>query len=103
MDKLRGLGYEARSEWSFDTVSRAYYSIRKYIDALITSDPMLLASESGGTDFIKKLKTGGASNRPIAKFMQRVEMDAHKLDGLFCVSIQKLMAGLKIKWFIGYG
>ncbi|WP_082716579.1 MULTISPECIES: hypothetical protein [Burkholderia] len=87
INQLRDLGYEARGEWPFNTSSRGYYSIRRHIERVLAADPRALAAKTGGPDMVAKLKTGDGSNRPVLKFMQRVEMDAHKLDGRFCVSI----------------
>ncbi|ARP86653.1 hypothetical protein [Bordetella genomosp. 9] len=97
LDQLRGLGYEARGEWPFNTVSRGYYSIRRYIDRVLNEDPRALAGVTGGPDLVTKLKTGDGADRPVLKFMQRVEMDAHKLDGRFCVSIADEAGGYKEK------
>lgn len=44
---------------------------------------------------MRKLKTGDGSDRPVTKFLQRVEMDAHKLDGRFCVSMPEVGGGTK--------
>lgn len=87
LDELRSLGYEQRGEWPFNTSSTAYYSVRRYIDKILASDVKALANNAGGENLVRKLKTGDGSNRPVMRFMQRIEMDAHKLDGRFCVSI----------------
>jgi hypothetical protein len=87
LDQLRQLGYEARGEWPFNTKSLGYYSVRRYIDTVLDANPRALAESVGGLDLVKKLKTGDGINRPVTRFMQRVEMDAHKLDGRFCISI----------------
>ncbi|WP_254067839.1 hypothetical protein [Burkholderia sp. L27(2015)] len=87
INQLRDLGYEARGEWPFNTSSRGYYSVRRHIETVLAANPRALASVTGGPDLVAKLKTGDGSNRPVLKFMQRVEMDAHKLDGRFCVSL----------------
>ncbi|MDO8651396.1 MAG: hypothetical protein Q7R66_04330 [Undibacterium sp.] len=97
LDQLRALGYEARQEWPFNTSSKAYYSICRYIDNLLAKNPKALAMSVGGPELVNKLKTGDGTNRPVLRFMQRVEMDAHKLDGRFCVSIPLLDGGSKEK------
>lgn len=89
IDKLRGLGYEARQEWPFTTISQGYFSIRSYVDSVLDTSPKALANAVGGPDLVSKLKTGDGADRPVTRFMQRVEMDAHKLDGLFCVSLPR--------------
>lgn len=90
LDQLRELGYEARGEWPFGTQTLGYSSIKKYVTLILSSDPKLLASSIGGPDLVRKLKTGDGGNRPIQYFMQRVEMDAHKLDGRFCVVLPNI-------------
>ncbi|MBW0446150.1 hypothetical protein JNC06_03990 [Paraburkholderia phenoliruptrix] len=97
LDQLRSLGYEARGEWPFNTSSRGYVSICHYVDSVLAADPTALAETAGGPDVVKKLKTGDGSRRPVLKFMQRVEMDAHKLDGRFCVSLPLLDGGFQEK------
>jgi len=87
LNQLSARGYEANGEWPFNTDSRGYYSIRRYTITLLNTHPAELAEMSGGPERVRKLKTGDGSNRPVHRFMQRVEMDAHKLDGIFCVSI----------------
>jgi hypothetical protein len=90
LDRARGLGYEGSGEWPFGTDSKGYYSVRRYSLKVLSSDPKALAGVAGGPELIRKLKAGDGSNRPVSRFMQRVEMDAHKLDGRFCVSIPKI-------------
>jgi hypothetical protein len=97
LDRLRALAYESRQEWPFNTDSQAYYTVCRYVNKLLLQNPKSLAMASGGPDLVKKLKTGDGTNRPVLKFMQRVEMDAHKLDGRFCISIPLLDGGQKEK------
>lgn len=97
LDELRRLGCEERGEWPFNTASLGYYSVCRYVDCVLATDPKALAAATGGPDLVKKLKTGDGTKRPVAQFMQRVEMDAHKLDGRFCVSIPLLGGGYQEK------
>ena len=97
LDKLRGLGYEQRNEWPFNTSSFGYVSIGRYVDRVLSAKPRMLAAASGGPDLVSKLKTGDGTGRPVLKFMQRVEMDAHKLDGRFCVSLPLMGGGFQEK------
>ncbi|MFP4889689.1 hypothetical protein [Paraburkholderia sp. EG304] len=97
LDELRKLGYEARGEWPFNTESLAYYSVRRYVAEILQASPKALANAEGGQDLVKKLRTGDGTNRPVTRFMQRVEMDAHKIDGRFCVSIPLLAGGFREK------
>ncbi|WP_237666137.1 hypothetical protein [Burkholderia sp. KCJ3K979] len=97
LDQLRVLGYEVRNEWPFNTASLGYVSICRYIDGVLAADPRALAAVTGGPDRVSKLKTGDGTGRPVLKFMQRVEMDAHKLDGRFCVSLPLPGGGFRDK------
>ena len=97
IEQLRGLGYEARQEWPFNTESRGYYSVCRYVNKIMAANPRALADSVGGPDLVRKLKTGDGTSRPVSKFMQRVEMDAHKLDGRFCVSIPQVGGGFQEK------
>ncbi|MHA6884515.1 hypothetical protein [Ralstonia pseudosolanacearum] len=97
LDQLRPLGYEVRNEWPFNTFSLGYFSICRYIDSVLAADPRSLAEITGGPDLAAKLKTGDGTRRPVLKFMQRVEMDAHKLDGRFCVSFPLMDGGFREK------
>ncbi|SAJ97392.1 integrase catalytic region [Burkholderia multivorans] len=93
LDELRALGYEIRDEWPFNTVSQGYYSIRRYVEKILLTSPKAMAHEAGGPDMVKKLTTGDGTNRPVSRFMQRVEMDAHKIDGRFCVLLPQIGGG----------
>jgi hypothetical protein len=98
LDQLRGLGYEQRNEWPFSTATLGYVSIGRYIDSVLSANPRALAATSGGPDLVSRLKTGDGTGRPVLKFMQRVEMDAHKLDGRrFCVSLPLMGGGFREK------
>ena len=103
LDELRGLGYEARGDWPFNTSTRAYFTICRFVQQVLSSDPKSLALSTGGPELLRKLKAGDGSNRPILKFMQRVEMDAHKLDGRFCVSLPLAGGGFTEKGTAGHG
>jgi len=93
LDELRRRGFEQRGEWPFNTASTAYYSVRRYVKKILASNPRALAERAGGPDLVRKMKAGDGSDRPALKFMDRVEMDAHKLDGRFCVSIPQIGGG----------
>jgi hypothetical protein len=84
---LRELGYEARNQWPFNVETRGYSSVVRYADALLKGNPKVAAMLTGGMDAVKKLSTGDGRNRPDMTELQRVEMDAHKLDCRLCVMI----------------
>jgi hypothetical protein len=72
LDQLRGLGYEQRAEWPFNTARLCYVSIGRYVDSVLSVNPRALAATSGGPDLVAKLKTGDGARRP---------------DGRLCVSL----------------
>lgn len=85
LDELRDRKYEIRGEWPFNTESLGYGALRRYCDNLLLKHPRLKASKASGEDAVRKLRAGDGVDRPIDRAYQRVEMDAHKLDGRFCV------------------
>lgn len=93
LDELRKLGYELRGEWPFNTTSNAYSTVCRYIDDIHNQNPKKAACAIGGPDLQRKLISGDGVDRPVEKIFQRVEMDAHKLDGRFCVMIPDAVGG----------
>lgn len=87
--ELRKLEYEAQGRWPFTVKGRGYTSLIRYMDKLLASHPQTAALIVGGPDLLRKLKTGDGTKRPDFQPFERVEMDAHKLDGRACVMIQR--------------
>lgn len=83
--KLRKKGYEIHHEWPFNTESMGYVSVCRYIKSVLAANPSKGTAVEGGKQAIKKMKSGDGVDRPVDRLFQRVEMDAHKLDGRFCV------------------
>ena len=97
LTELRQLGCEQRNEWPFNTLNLGYMSVCRFVDSVLKAHPRAAALLIGGPDLAKKLSSGDGVDRPINRFMQRVEMDAHKLDGRFCISIPMMNGGHKDK------
>lgn len=97
LDELRDLGYEIRKEWPFNTETMGYSSIVRYIDSVLNTNPAEATKVIGGSNLAKKLKTGDGVDRPITKLLERVEMDAHKLDGRFCILFPQQLGGYAAK------
>src|SRR5450830_35122 len=95
LDELHRRGCEERGEWPFNTTSQGYFAVRRHVVALLSSDPKVLAATAGGPDMVRKLRAGDGVERPVTTLLQRVEMDAHKLDGRFCVTIPDIGGGYK--------
>lgn len=87
--ELRKLEYEAQDRWPFTVKGRGYTSLVRYMDKLLASHPQTAALIVGGPDLQRKFKTGDGTQRPEFQPFERVEMDAHKLDGRACVMIQR--------------
>lgn len=85
LGELRKRGYEIRHEWPFNTDKMGYVSVCRYIKAVLASNPNKGAMVEGGKEARNKMKSGDGVGRPVDRLFQRVEMDAHKLDGRFCV------------------
>jgi transposase InsO family protein len=95
--ELRRLGYEVRNEWPFNVRSTGYWAIYRYYKALLAANPHRAAGIIGGPSLQRKLRAGDGVDRPVKEVLQRIEMDAHKLDGLFCVMMPQLGGGWKPK------
>ncbi len=93
LDELRKLGYETRHEWPFNTRTNGYNSVRKYIDSILEANPGRAVRVIGGPDLGRKMLSGDGVDRPVSHVYQRVEMDAHKIDGIFCVLLPQSAGG----------
>ncbi len=85
LDELRERGYEIRKEWPFNSDALGYQAVIRYTDRLLKEHPKVMAHVKGGEEANRKLRAGDGVDRPTLKLFQRVEMDAHKTDGRFCV------------------
>lgn len=93
LNQLRALGLEQQNLWPFNTEQLGYVSVTTYISTLWEKNPSKGALVVGGIDTQKKLLSGDGNDRPVQELLQRVEMDAHKLDGRFCISIPQPTGG----------
>lgn len=86
LDELRRRGYEIRGDRPFNReVPDGYGALNRYSDSLLKQHPKHIAREAGGETAERKMRAGDGVDRPTTRPFQRVEMDAHKLDGRFCV------------------
>lgn len=86
LNELKKLGYEARYEWPFNTKKIGYQTICTYIQSVLENNPKRTV-KINGKESTQKYQTGDGVNRPIHKPFSRVEMDAHKIDGRFCIIV----------------
>ena len=87
LKELRGLGYEVRNEWPFTVNNMGYSALIRYADRLLNANPAKAARIVGGPELEKKMMSGAGIDRLVQNPFERVEMDAHKLDGRFVVMI----------------
>lgn len=93
LDQLRTLGYETEHKWPFNTKTLGYVSICRYVKTVLNENPEAAALVVGGPDNKKKLLSGDGTDRPVHHLFDRVEMDAHKIDGRFSVLIPQPSGG----------
>lgn len=93
LDELRKLGYEQRKEWPFNTQTNGYVAVCRYVNQVLDANPKQAVRVLGGIESAKKLISGDGVERPVERAFQRVEMDAHKIDGRFCVMVPNNVGG----------
>lgn len=93
LKELRALGYETRNEWPFTVKSMGYMTLCRYADSILSANPVKAARIVGGPELHKKMVSGDGIDRPVQNPFERVEMDAHKLDGRFVVMIPQAGGG----------
>lgn len=93
LGRLREFGYEIRQEWPFNTENNGYVTVCRYIDTVLENNPQKAVQAIGGPDLKRKFLCGDGVDRPIREVFQRVEMDAHKIDGRFCVMLPQPYGG----------
>lgn len=94
--ELRKLEYEKNFKWPFNTSHYGYITICKYVEKVLLENPYK-AGQIWGKDIVQKQKTGDGVDRPNKQIYERVEMDAHKLDGRFCILVPDLTGELVAK------
>ena len=93
LKELRGLGYEIRNEWPFTVKNMGYSALIRYADCVLSANPVKAARIVGGPELHKKMVSGDGIDRPVHQPFERIEMDAHKLDGRFVVMIPQAGGG----------
>ncbi|MBV1777457.1 hypothetical protein KSF73_17175 [Burkholderiaceae bacterium DAT-1] len=93
LGELRARGYEAENKWPFNTKNMGYVSVCRFVKSVLAENPESAAFVVGGPDNKKKMLSGDGTNRPVNFMFQRVEMDAHKIDGRFSVMIPQPTGG----------
>lgn len=93
LKELRILGLETRNEWPFTMKTMGYPSLCRYADAVLSANPIKAARISGGPQLERKMLSGDGIQRPVQSPYERIEMDAHKLDGRFVVMMPHLNGG----------
>ena len=97
LKELRALGYETRNEWPFTMKTMGYPTLCRDSDSILSANPVKAARIVGGPDLQKKMVSGDGIDRPVQNPFERVEMDAHKLDGRFVVMIPQAGGGWRLE------
>lgn len=92
--QCRKLGLEESNQYPFNTKWLGYRSLAKYVKTLIENHPEQGAKARYGAEAAKRLATGSGTNTPVLRPYQRVECDAHKIDGIFCVLVPSIFGEL---------
>ena len=90
LDHCRELDLDVGLQYPFNTATRGHRSLANYVHKLIENNIDKVASEFYGFDSAKALQTGDGTKRPVFLPFERVEADAHHLDGIFCVIFQSI-------------
>ncbi|MCT8178904.1 hypothetical protein [Variovorax sp. CY25R-8] len=93
IDELRKLGYEIRNEWPFSTRTLGFSAVARHVKKVLASNPRKAAYLAGGQALASKLLGGDGVDRPVRRVFQRVEMDAHHLNGIFCILVPSPLEG----------
>ncbi|MBT2300227.1 hypothetical protein J7E70_07095, partial [Variovorax paradoxus] len=95
--ELRTLGYERRGEWPFNVEKLGSVTINKFIDRVLAQNPRRQLLLLGGEDARRKAIAGDGTNRPELLLFDRVECDAHKLDGRMVVAVPSPHGGYEMR------
>ncbi len=93
LKELRSLGYEVRHEWPFTVKNMGYSALVRHSEKILNANPLKAARIVGGPELEKKMASGDGIERPVHNPFDRIEMDAHKLDGRFVVMIPQIDGG----------
>lgn len=86
--QCRKLGLEASECYPFNTATLGYVAVARYIAHLYAGHPDNKALNEKGERYRNRLTTGDGTNRPELYAYERVECDAHKIDGMFCIYVR---------------
>ena len=95
--ELRTLGYERRGEWPFNVDKLGSVTISKFIDRVLAQNPQRQRLLLGGEDARRKAIAGDGTGRPELLLFDRVECDAHKLDGRMVVAVPSPHGGYEMR------
>ncbi|MBX9817740.1 MAG: hypothetical protein K2X79_06900 [Burkholderiaceae bacterium] len=87
LNELRTRGFENRGEWPFNVEKLGYNTIIKFIDRVLSENPVRQRKLLGGEDADRKARAGDGVDRPALRPFQRVECDAHKIDARMVVMV----------------
>lgn len=85
LDRCKQLGLEVINAYPFNTSTRGYVSLAKYVIQIQASNAALAIKANQSLAAAKLTQTSDGSNRPVTRAYERVECDAHHLDAIFCI------------------
>jgi hypothetical protein len=97
INELRELGYERRREWPFNVEKLGYVSIAAFVDRVLAENPQRRRMLLGGEEARRKAIAGDGTGRPELAVLNRVECDAHKLDGRMVVALPSPHGGYEMR------
>lgn len=85
--KCRELNLDVGQQYPFNTATLGHRSLSNYVRKSIRQNIVKATAANFGRAAAKTLATGDGSKRPVFRPFERVECDAHKIDGRFAILI----------------
>jgi len=88
--KCRELGIASDQVYPFNTDTMGHRALSLYIKRQMVSRAANAVEANYGKQALKTLQVGDGTNKPVLKPFERVEADAHKIDGIWTVQIPSI-------------
>ncbi|MFW8589699.1 hypothetical protein ACOI22_02740 [Glaciecola sp. 2405UD65-10] len=86
IEQCRKLKLEQSHSYPFNTKSLAKISLNSFVKRILKEEPKA-AGNYFGSNYKAKMAVGTGSNRPVFDVLDRVELDAHKINAIFCILV----------------
>lgn len=80
LKEARNLFEVPEENWPFDREKLGKVTLSKFIDQVLSQNPIRARALEGGPEAVKKSKAGDGVDRPKLRLLERVECDAHETD-----------------------